>query len=53
MIDENRPAGSIKIRIETIGYFLERYRERLLTRHRQHADLERHARREHAPPILV
>jgi activator of 2-hydroxyglutaryl-CoA dehydratase/predicted nucleotide-binding protein (sugar kinase/HSP70/actin superfamily) len=39
-IDENRPAGSIKIRIETIGYFLERYRERMLTRHRQHADLE-------------
>ncbi|MAT39845.1 MAG: CoA activase [Ectothiorhodospiraceae bacterium] len=26
-IDENRPAGSIKIRIETIGYFLKRYQE--------------------------
>lgn len=26
-IDENRPSGSIKIRIETIGYFLKRYRE--------------------------
>lgn len=29
-IDENRPAGSIKIRVETIAYFLERYRERLV-----------------------
>lgn len=26
-LDENRPAGSIKIRVETIGYFLKRYRE--------------------------
>jgi activator of 2-hydroxyglutaryl-CoA dehydratase/predicted nucleotide-binding protein (sugar kinase/HSP70/actin superfamily) len=28
-IDENRPAGAIRIRIETIGYFLSRYRERV------------------------
>ncbi|MCL4558302.1 MAG: acyl-CoA dehydratase activase-related protein, partial [Deltaproteobacteria bacterium] len=28
-IDENKPAGSIKIRIETIDYFLRQYRERL------------------------
>src|SRR5262249_3211899 len=49
-IDENRPAGSIKIRIETIGYFLERYRERLLTRHRQHHDLERRPPRAPPPP---
>jgi predicted nucleotide-binding protein (sugar kinase/HSP70/actin superfamily) len=26
-IDENRPAGSIKIRVETIDYFIKRYRE--------------------------
>jgi hypothetical protein len=26
-IDENKPTGSIKIRVETIGYFLRRYRE--------------------------
>jgi predicted nucleotide-binding protein (sugar kinase/HSP70/actin superfamily) len=26
-IDENKPTGSIKIRVETIGYFLKRYRE--------------------------
>jgi activator of 2-hydroxyglutaryl-CoA dehydratase/predicted nucleotide-binding protein (sugar kinase/HSP70/actin superfamily) len=31
-IDENKPAGSIKIRIETIAYFLERYREDLRAR---------------------
>ena len=29
-IDENKPAGSIKIRVETIGYFLQRYQEDLL-----------------------
>ncbi|MBN2358941.1 MAG: CoA activase, partial [Deltaproteobacteria bacterium] len=28
-IDENRPAGAIKIRVETISYFLERYGTRL------------------------
>ena len=28
-IDENKPTGSIKIRVETIGYFLKRYREDL------------------------
>ncbi|MDT8324148.1 MAG: BadF/BadG/BcrA/BcrD ATPase family protein, partial [Bacteroidota bacterium] len=31
-IDENRPTGSIRIRVETIGYFLKRYRETLATR---------------------
>ncbi len=31
-IDENKPAGSIKIRIETIAYFLARYREDLVSR---------------------
>ena len=29
-IDENKPTGSIRIRIETIGYFLKRYRENLV-----------------------
>lgn len=28
-IDENRPAGAIRIRTETIAYFLARYQERL------------------------
>lgn len=29
-IDENKPTGSIKIRIETIHYFLKRYRENMV-----------------------
>jgi predicted CoA-substrate-specific enzyme activase len=29
-IDENKPTGSIKIRIETIHYFLRRYRENMI-----------------------
>src|SRR3954469_18514164 len=29
-IDENKPSGSIKIRVETIGYFLKRYRENMV-----------------------
>jgi hypothetical protein len=28
-IDENKPTGSIKIRVETIHYFLKRYAERM------------------------
>jgi predicted CoA-substrate-specific enzyme activase len=31
-IDENRPSGSIRIRVETIAYFLKRYRDTLTTR---------------------
>ncbi len=31
-IDENKPAGSFKVRVETIHYFLSRYREGLLTK---------------------
>ena len=30
-LDENKPSGSIKIRIETIDYFLKRFRERLVS----------------------
>jgi len=29
-IDENRPAGSIKLRVETIDYFLRQYRKHLM-----------------------
>jgi len=29
-LDENKPSGSIKIRVETISYFLTRYREEML-----------------------
>jgi predicted nucleotide-binding protein (sugar kinase/HSP70/actin superfamily) len=31
-LDENKPSGSFKVRIETIDYFLRRHRERLLSR---------------------
>jgi activator of 2-hydroxyglutaryl-CoA dehydratase/predicted nucleotide-binding protein (sugar kinase/HSP70/actin superfamily) len=31
-LDENKPSGSIKIRLETIDYFLRRYREDLVKR---------------------
>src|SRR5262249_39244718 len=39
-IDENKPAGAIKIRVETINYFLKRYQERLVARQRKLADIE-------------
>lgn len=29
-IDENKPTGAIRIRVETISYFLKRYREKLI-----------------------
>lgn len=40
-IDENKPTGSIKIRIETIAYFLKRYRERLVSETTQRQEIER------------
>ncbi len=50
-IDENKPAGSIKIRVETIDYFLRTHREQLVKlRHkrerveRELAELERRLR---------
>lgn len=39
-IDENKPAGSIKIRIETIAYFLQRYREKLVLRNAKLREIE-------------
>ncbi|GMV97519.1 MAG: hypothetical protein AMXMBFR83_18770 [Phycisphaerae bacterium] len=44
-IDENKPAGSIKIRIETIAYFLKRYREKLVADKRKRAAIEAHLAR--------
>jgi predicted CoA-substrate-specific enzyme activase len=32
-LDENKPSGSIRIRVETIDYFLRRYREDIIERH--------------------
>jgi len=43
-IDENKPSGSIKIRVETISYFLERYREEMVARKRKREELERRVR---------
>ncbi|MCP4246047.1 MAG: CoA activase, partial [bacterium] len=39
-VDENKPTGSIKIRIETIAYFLKRYRERMVAEHTQRRDID-------------
>ncbi len=39
-IDENKPAGSIKIRVETISYFLKRYREDMVTAKEKKLTLE-------------
>jgi predicted nucleotide-binding protein (sugar kinase/HSP70/actin superfamily) len=41
-IDENKPTGSIKIRVETIHYFLKRYTEDL--KRRKHASIDVEAR---------
>jgi predicted CoA-substrate-specific enzyme activase len=39
-IDENKPTGSIKIRVETISYFLKRYREDMVRKKEKRADIE-------------
>jgi predicted nucleotide-binding protein (sugar kinase/HSP70/actin superfamily) len=39
-IDENKPTGSIKIRVETISYFLKRYREDMITHKEKNLTLE-------------
>src|SRR5262245_53809110 len=50
-LDENKPTGSIRIRVETIDYFLRRYREDIIKRRlseqqieEQLAEFERHLR---------
>ena len=39
-IDENKPTGSIKIRVETIDYFLKRYQEYLQRKKHSEEELE-------------
>ncbi len=39
-IDENKPSGSIKIRVETIAYFLKRYREDLVQRNKKRREID-------------
>jgi predicted CoA-substrate-specific enzyme activase len=43
-IDENKPTGSIKIRVETIDYFLRRYREDMVSRKQKRDVLEERMR---------
>ena len=40
-IDENKPTGSIRIRVETIWYFLKRYREDMVANKEKLFDVER------------
>ncbi|MBI3681516.1 MAG: CoA activase [Acidobacteria bacterium] len=39
-IDENKPTGSIKIRTETISYFLKRYREDMVVNRKKKTEIE-------------
>jgi predicted nucleotide-binding protein (sugar kinase/HSP70/actin superfamily) len=39
-LDENKPVASIKIRVETIDYFLKRYRDDLLRRKQIELEIE-------------
>jgi activator of 2-hydroxyglutaryl-CoA dehydratase/predicted nucleotide-binding protein (sugar kinase/HSP70/actin superfamily) len=39
-IDENKPTGSIKIRVETITYFLKRYREDMVAKKTKRVTIE-------------
>jgi predicted CoA-substrate-specific enzyme activase len=39
-IDENKPTGSIRIRVETIGYFLKRYREDMVKNNAKQTSIE-------------
>jgi predicted CoA-substrate-specific enzyme activase len=39
-LDENKPSGSIRIRVETIDYFLRRYREDIIERRKKERLIE-------------
>ena len=39
-LDENKPSGSIRIRVETIDYFLRRYRDQIIERRKAHEQVE-------------
>jgi predicted CoA-substrate-specific enzyme activase len=62
-LDENKPSGSIRIRVETIDYFLRRYREEVIRKRKASQDIEaelaaleaqlRRESAELAPPELV
>jgi predicted nucleotide-binding protein (sugar kinase/HSP70/actin superfamily) len=40
-LDENKPTGSIRIRVETIDYFLRRYRETIIKRREAEQDIDK------------
>jgi predicted nucleotide-binding protein (sugar kinase/HSP70/actin superfamily) len=40
-LDENKPSGSIRIRVETIDYFLRRYRDDIIERKRKEMEVEK------------
>lgn len=59
-VDENKPTGAIKIRIETIVYFLKRYREKLVAAETKRAEIEQklatyetRLRRQHEPEAVL
>ncbi len=39
-LDENKPSGSIRIRVETIDYFLRRYREEIIRKRKAEQEIE-------------
>jgi predicted CoA-substrate-specific enzyme activase len=39
-LDENKPSGSIKIRVETIDYFLRRYRDEVILKRKATEDID-------------
>src|SRR5580698_2908931 len=39
-LDENKPSGSIRIRVETIDYFLRRYREEVIRKRKAAEDID-------------
>ena len=39
-LDENKPSGSIRIRVETIDYFLRRYREEVIRKRKAAQDID-------------
>jgi predicted CoA-substrate-specific enzyme activase len=39
-LDENKPTGSIRIRVETIDYFLRRYRDEVIRKRKAEQDIE-------------
>jgi len=39
-IDENKPTGSIRIRTETIAYFLKRYREDMMANRKKNSEID-------------